>query len=162
MLDWVYEVDLWVLGLATIVLIAGAAKLGAWIGSRAHRRGRADTDLGTVTGAALGLLALLIGFSFSLALSRHDARRLLVIEEANVIGSTANFALMLPEAAQRPILEALRAYASVRLAFGVPFAAARLERDVARSLELQATLWQQAVAVSAAAPQSLTARFNAV
>jgi hypothetical protein len=43
-----------------------------------------------LTGAALGQLALLLAFSFSLALSRYEARRKWVLEEANAIGSTAN------------------------------------------------------------------------
>jgi hypothetical protein len=156
MLDWLYEIPLWVMWLVSIALIFGSAKLGARFGRRARERGEGDSDLGTLTGAALGLLALLVGFSFSLALARHDARRLLVVEEANAIGSTANFALMLPDPAQRPILEALREYTTVRLSFGVPFGGEKLDRDIARSLELQATLWQQAVAVTKAEPpQSL-------
>jgi hypothetical protein len=37
---------------------------------------------------ALGLLALLLGFTFALAVDRFDARRGLVLEEANAIGTT--------------------------------------------------------------------------
>jgi len=96
------------------------------------------TDIGTLTGAALGLLALLLAFSFSLALSRYDARRTLVLEEANAIGSTANFALMLPEPARKPIHKMLRAYTEVRIGLGVPYDPAKLQRDIALSLQLQA------------------------
>lgn len=154
-LDWIYESDLLVLYPMTIALILGAAEIGAWLG----RRGNAskETDISTLTGAALGLLALLLGFSFSLALSRFDARRTLVLEEANAIGSTANFALMLPETAQKPILGMLRDYTDVRIGLGVPHDPSKLERDTARSLDLQARLWQEAVAVTATAPQSLPA-----
>ena len=49
-----------------------------------------------------GLLALLLAFSFSLALSRYEMRRSQILEEANAIGSTANFTLMLPKPAQGP------------------------------------------------------------
>jgi hypothetical protein len=58
---------------------------------------------------------------------------------------------------QRPILSLLRDYTAVRIGLGVPFDPAKLERDIDRSLDLQTRLWQQAVAVSAAAPQSLPA-----
>jgi hypothetical protein len=138
-----------------MILIAGAAALGAWIGRRVRRGATERADISTLTGAALGLLALLLAFSFSLALSRYDARRALVLEEANAIGSTANFALMLPASAQGPILSLLRDYTAVRIGLGVPFDPAKLERDVAQSLELQTRLWQQAVAVTATDPQSL-------
>jgi hypothetical protein len=160
MLDGIYQVSLSVLYPATAILIIGAAEFGAWLG----RRGNASnaTDISTLTGAALGLLALLLGFSFSLALSRFDARRSLVLEEANAIGSTANFALMLPEPSQKPILSLLRDYTDVRIGLGVPYDPAKLERDIARSLNLQASLWKEAVAVTATAPQSLpTYRFVA-
>jgi hypothetical protein len=153
--DSLNDLTLAVLCPVTILLIAGAAEIGNRIGLRSHRAETEAPDIGTLTGAALGLLALLLAFSFSIALSRYDARRTMVLEEANAIGSTANFALMLPEPAQRPILSLLRDYTEVRIALGIPFDPAKLHSDIARSLELQTKLWQQAVAVSTAAPQSL-------
>ena len=152
-----YEADFAILYPMTIVLIAGAAEVGAWLGERSRRAADGIPETGTLAGAALGLLALLLAFSFSLALSRYDARRNWVLEEANAIGSTANFTLMLQEPAQKPILDLLRAYTAVRIGIDVSYDPAKLERDVARSLELQNQLWQQAVAVTAVAPQSLPA-----
>jgi hypothetical protein len=153
--QYFYGLSLLVLFAAAIILIAGAGQFGNWIGLRSHRAGTVETDAGTLAAAALGLLALLIAFSFSIALSRYDARRDMVLEEANAIGSTANFALMLPHQAQRPILSLLRDYAAVRVGLGVPYDPRKMEKDIARSLTLQARLWQQTVAVTAAAPQSL-------
>lgn len=157
MLEWLYQLEMSVLYPATVVLIAGIAELGNWVGLRSHRAGIEHPDIGTITGASLGLLALLLAFSFSISLARYDARRDMVLEEANAIGSTANFALMLPEQAQKPILDLLRDYSAIRVGLGVPFDPAKLDRDIARSLDLQARLWQQAVAVTAASPQSLPA-----
>jgi hypothetical protein len=160
MLDRLYEFNLIVLYPLTIILIAGAAELGAWIGRRIRGGATGGADLSTLTGAALGLLALLLAFSFSLALSRYETRRTLVLEEANAISSTANFALMLPASAQESILSLLREYTAVRISLGVPFDPAKLEREIVQSIDLQTRLWQQAVAVTAAAPQSLpTYRF---
>ncbi len=139
----------------TIALIAGASELGNWFGRRS--RESVGSEIGTLTGAALGLLALLLAFSFSIALSRFDAPREVVLEEANAIGSTANFALMLPQPAQAQILSLLRDYTAVRIGLGFPYDPAKLEQDIARSVDLQTRLWQQAVAVTAAAPQSLPA-----
>ncbi len=157
MLNWLYECDLAILYSLTVILIAGAAYLGIQLGRRFHESDNEGGDISMLTGAALGLLALLLGFSFSLALSRFDVRRTMVLEEANAIGSTANFALMLPEPVQKPILSLLRDYTALRIGLGVPYDPAKLERDVARSLDLQTRLWQQAVTVTAAAPQSLPA-----
>ncbi len=140
---------------ATIVLVAGAAELGTWTRRRIRDGAAGEADISTLTGAALGLLALLLAFSFSFALSRYETRRALVLEEANAIGSTANFALMLPELARGPILSLLRDYTAVRIGLGVPCDPEKLARDVARSLDLQTKLWQLVVAVTAATPQSL-------
>ena len=66
--------------------MAIAAELGHLIGWRTRRRDPGHADLGTLTGATLGLLALLLAFGFSIALSRYEARRTMVLEEANAIG----------------------------------------------------------------------------
>jgi len=156
MSESLYGWDVGRLFVATAVLIIGAAELGLRFG-HATRRGNAVSDeSGTLAGAALGLLALLLGFNFSLAISRFDDNRTVVVREANAIGSTANFALMLDEPVRTPVLRLLREYGELRVGLGVPYDPVELERDVARSLELQAALWQYAVAVSASAPQSLS------
>ena len=153
--EGLYNLDIALLYPAIIILIAGAAELGSWIGLRHHGDQTKGADIGTLTGAALGLLALMVAFSFSIAVSRYDVRRDMVLEEANAIGSTANFALMLPDPSQRPILSLLRDYAAVRVELGVPFDHAKMERDIVRSLDLQTRLWQQAVALTVVEPQSL-------
>jgi hypothetical protein len=155
MLARLYQSDLLVLYPMALILIAGAAEFGGWIGQRSRRGATDGGDISTLTGAALGLLAVLLAFSFSLSLSRYETRSSQVLEEANAIGSTANFALMLPQPAREPILGLLRDYATVRIGLGVPYDPAKFQRDIARSLELQVRLWQQAVAVTAEAPQSL-------
>ncbi len=155
--EWLAEVPLvWMLA-ADAILVAGAAEFGCRLGLRAHRAGKEQSDVGTLAGAALGLLALLVAFSFSMAVARYDSRRNAVLEEANAIGSTANFALMLPREAQGPILEKLREYTQVRIGLGKPHDPEKLQRDIARSIQLQSELWRLAVAVTEAAPQSLPA-----
>jgi hypothetical protein len=155
--EWMYGLDMLVFYPATIILVAGSAELGNWIGLRFRKADTADTDFGTLVAAVLGLLALLIAFSFSMAESRYDKRRDLVLEEANAISSTANFALMLPEQAQEPILKLLREYAAVRVALGVGVDPPKVEQDIVRSLDLQVRLWRLAEVVTAANPQSLAA-----
>jgi hypothetical protein len=156
-LDWFFGLDVSILGPLIVILIAGAAELGDQIGLRVHATQTENADVSTLAGAALGLLALLVAFNFSMAEARYDARRDLVLQEANAIGSTANFALMLPAPAQQPILNLLRDYTAIRIRLGVSHDASDMARDIARSVELQGRLWQQAVAVAAADPHSLPA-----
>ena len=149
-------VSLPALWLCLFVAIMATAEIGLRIG-RSQATREADKDAGSMAAAALGLLALLIGFTYAMALARYDARRSVVLEEANAIGSTANFALMLPQAEQAPILDMLQRYTRLRLDLGVPFNEAKLHDDLSRSTALLTTLWQGAVAITAAAPQSLPA-----
>ena len=138
-----------------VVLFLAAAELGAWLGRRLRARGDEDKDASTLATAAMGLLALLIAFTYSIALERYDLRRQVVLEDANAIGSAANFALVLPADQRAPMLDMLRQYTRVRIALGAPFDPRKFEHDVAMTTELQGKMWQLAMKAAAAAPQSL-------
>ena len=152
--EYLDAVSLPVLGFCLVVAIVAVAEFGWLVGRRASAR-VADKDAGSMATAALGLLALLIAFTYSMALARYDQRRALVLQEANAIGSTANFALMLPQADQPPIMDMLRQYTKLRLDLGVPYDDAKMKGDIVQSNALLGRLWQSAVAGTAAAPQSL-------
>ena len=80
--------------LISLVVVLAASEFGRWLGTRAGRRG--EEDISTLEGAVLGLLALMIGFTFAMALSRFEARREAILIEANSIGTTALRARLLP------------------------------------------------------------------
>ena len=103
--------------------------------------------------AALGLLALLLGFTFSLALDRYEQRRELVVQEANAIGTSWLRTGFVPGPAQDELKRLLRAYIDTRLAM----AAAgedqpRIDAAEARTALLQASIWASAVPALASAP----------
>ena len=148
------------LGLAQVlavllVLLVGAAETGNWLGRTYGRTVADDTDAGNMATATLGLLALLIAFTYAMALERYDLRREVVLQEANAISSTANFALMRPQADQAPIMADLREYTELRMALGAPYDPDRFAAALKRSGELRADLWRRAVAAETAQPQSL-------
>ena len=117
----------------------------------ALRRMAVDTEgaragIGTVEGALLALLGLLIAFSFSGAAARFDARRLQIIDEANDIGSAYMLVDLLPSEAQPPLRDKFRQYVDSRLdAYRkMPdLAAAQVEFE--RSKTLQNDIWTQTV-----------------
>lgn len=103
--------------------------------------------VGVVEGAVFGLLGLLIAFTFSGAATRVDARRQLVVEEANNIGTAwLRLDLLSPSAASS--LRALfRQYLDSRIETyrKLPdIQAAKVE--LARSIKLQGEIWTSAVA----------------
>jgi hypothetical protein len=107
----------------------------------------ASAGAGVIDGAVFGLLGLLIAFTFSGAAARFDARRDLVVEEANAIG-TAWLRLDLLPAGDQPLLRDLfRSYLDSRLDVyrSVPDLDA-VRRALARGSELQGQIWSRAVA----------------
>ena len=62
-----------------------------------HRPADSEGQEGYIVSAVLGLLALLMGFTFSLAVDRFEARRRLVLEQANAIGTAYLRAQVLDE-----------------------------------------------------------------
>lgn len=91
MLDWLRDAPLWAAGAVLFVLQMGAREAGAAL-QRRRRAGRAEgdeglTQTGFVVSAILGLLALLIGFTFSLALNRFEARQALANQEAQALAT---------------------------------------------------------------------------
>jgi len=78
-------------------------EVGRRVGTRRLRKDPegARTGISAVEGSMFGLLGLLIAFTFSGAASRFDARRQLITEEANDIGTAYLRIALLPEAAER-------------------------------------------------------------
>lgn len=131
-----------------LVDILGASEIGRLLGVRAT--GRGGDDVSTLEGAILGLLALMIGFTFAMALSRFEARRDALLTEANAIGTTALRARLLPAPHSADALKSLREYVKIRLDITQRvLTAAELKTAIGRSNEIQEALWRNAMALAA-------------
>jgi hypothetical protein len=145
---WDLDARVVLVGLFALFLLA--AEVG-FLAGRRHARRASDREpqIGPIQAALLGLLALLLGFSFAMAQSRYDARRALVLEEANAIGTAYLRAQLLPEPEASEIADALRRYVDVRLArLGERVDESSLREVVAESERLHAYLWERAVRAS--------------
>jgi len=111
--------------------------------------GAAGEGVGAVDGAVFALLGLLIAFTFSGASSRFDARRQLIVEETNDIGTAYLRLDLLPAEAQPALRESFRRYLDARIEVyqRLPDVAAAKE-SLAKANELQGQIWRQAVAAS--------------
>lgn len=74
-------------------------------------------DLGAINGTLLGLLALLLAFTFGMSNSRYDTRRELVIEEANDIGTVILRTDIYPDSIRNLLRSHLKDYVDARIAF---------------------------------------------
>lgn len=135
----------------------------AEIGFRLGRHARPKTDetvrsqLGVMEASVLGILALLLGFAFSMAASRFDMRRQQILDEANAIGTTYLRASLLPEPHKSKAAGLLRQYVDARIEFydsGVDVA--RFRRACELAEKLQAELWDIATAAGLEDPRAVT------
>lgn len=149
-------VQLWQVGLVILITLLIAAGIGyaarRWRDARRRKllagengEDEEEDQEGYLVSSVLGLLALLLGFTFALAVDRFDARRGFVLEEANAIG-TAYLRTQLLEAPHRERLSRLLVeYTDNRLALGnskAPVSPEMLERNN----RLITQLWQATVA----------------
>lgn len=112
---------LWLDFLLLLGLCIAAFELGRLLGRRALRGTPLDTADSSETHAlsgVFGLLALLMAFSFGMALDRYEERRALVVEEANALGTLASRLGLLPEDQAAVLRAELAAYGRERLGFG--------------------------------------------
>lgn len=147
-------IPLWLLLGVTIVVfllaVEGGYRLGGYRGRRSEQEHGAHV-LALVT-ATMGLLALVLAFTFGLATSRFEARKQIVVEEANAVQTTYLRAGLLPGDRGAKVRELLREYVELRLE------AVRLgnvEQALWRSEELHRELWKEAEAAGRNQPDSV-------
>ena len=143
-----YNYSLLTIFLVGLAVILAASEIGYRLG--VHAGGRGGDNVSTLEAAILGLLALMIGFTFAMALSRFEARRDAVMNEANAIGTTALRARLLPEPHRAEVLKLLREYVKICLDITQrPVSGTELKAAIDRSNALQEALWLQAKAMAA-------------
>lgn len=105
------------------------------------------SQLDLVVAALLGLLGLLLAFSFEIGEARFEKRKELVLEEANAIATTYLRADMLPAPHGERIQGLLREYIDERANLR---SVADLDRALRHSAELHGQLWHEATDVARA------------
>jgi hypothetical protein len=101
-------------------LMLAATEAGFRLGRNSEASIPAETrsQITTVGAALLGILALLLGFTMSMAVSRFEVRKQLVLDEANAIGTSLLRAQLLPAPEGPEIANLLRQYVNVRVQYG--------------------------------------------
>ncbi len=142
---------LWFLLLGVAILLLMASEASFQIGRRSRQRKDevVRSHVTTASASVLGLLALLLAFTLSMADSRHDARRRLLVFEANAVGTTYLRTKYLPEPVATRSRQLLQQYVKSRRAY---FHASRDEAASAadRSEAISSQLWTQAASLAAA------------
>ena len=142
----------------SLVVLWLSAQIGVFF---RKRRGDADEaereDFGVVVSATLTLLGLIIGFSFSMASSRYDQRKILEEAEANAIDTEYVRADFLPTADAARVRTLLKNYLDQRVLFYETRDDRRLRQIDAATTQLETDLWSAVRAPAAAQPTPVVA-----
>jgi hypothetical protein len=139
------------------------------VGYRAGRRkflipagAETSSQVGAIQGAILGLLGLLLAFSFAAAGSRFLERQDLITEEANAIGTALLRADLLAEAERSELRAALRDYTQRRIEVSKKLRFTMDPADAAEFARMHTRIWNAARAGVAARPAAVLAVLNPV
>jgi hypothetical protein len=154
--EWFYTLNEGVLAIASVLLLWGAAEVGVTLARwpRCRHMGNPDRFLYTLATPLLGLLALMLSFSFGLSLSSHEARISEVVDEANAIQRADLRARMLQEPYASEAERLLKEYTILRIAHSVDrINSPAMIVALHNSLEIREKLWRVTMTAEAANPQ---------
>jgi hypothetical protein len=119
----------------TLVFYEAGYRIGRWRERRAI--GEISGPTGMIVGSILALMAFLLAIATGMAADRFDARRLLVLQEANSIGTTVLRAGYVPDPYRTQLTALLREYVPLRIVQTQE----GLEAKIERSVEIQDEMW---------------------
>jgi hypothetical protein len=136
----------------SLIVLYLSVQIGVFARRRFRSPDQGKDDLSTVINASLTLLALIIGFSFSMAVSRYDQRKDYEEEEANAIGTEYVRADLLPAEDAAKVRSLLIAYLDQRMLFYTTRDLQELDEINDKTSKLQAQMWSTVQNVAATHP----------
>lgn len=148
MMEALYDINSGLVAVALFVTMIAAMEGGYRLGRRRQSVASAELreHINGIQASMLGILALLLGFTFSLALQRFDSRSEAVVDEANAIGTAYLRIQLLPTQMRPDAVRQMSDYVDLRVESGLRSSAALGDRarDAARAQTLQSGLWDGA------------------
>jgi hypothetical protein len=143
--------------LPSVFVLWLSAQIGASLRRRRPLKDEEHEDFVVVQSAALTLLGLIIGFSFSMAINRYDLRKTYEAEEANAIG-TEYFRLgLMPAAHAAAVRTRLREYLDLRILFYRERNDRKRRQINAETARLQSEMWSAVKAPAVTQPTPVIA-----
>ncbi|MGO8946381.1 MAG: hypothetical protein ACLQUY_01700 [Ktedonobacterales bacterium] len=158
--EFLYGRNEFIVGFVYFVLLVGASEAGSWLAERMYAHANEErsakiAELSTVQTVVFAVLGLLLAFTFSMVVSRYDARKQALVDETNAIGTTYLRSQLLPEPERAETVILLREYVDARVDSARP----DWYQDTSllqRTSSLQQQLWSRAVAAGKQDPDAIT------
>jgi NADH:ubiquinone oxidoreductase subunit 5 (subunit L)/multisubunit Na+/H+ antiporter MnhA subunit len=129
-----------VLFLLVVVIGILASRAGTWMALRRNKKGLKETEnvLDSSVAAILGLLAFMLGFTFSLSASRFENRRELVVKQANAIETSYLRTSLIPDKQKLFIRNLYHQYIDILIKLDNT---SDIQMEIARLEGIQTNLW---------------------
>ncbi|MHA4808072.1 bestrophin-like domain [Flavitalea flava] len=116
--SFLYNTSSFIISICLILAMVILYYLGFRIKAKkaAKNPGQSDEGFGAIEGSLLGLLALLLSFTFGMSSSRHDSRFQVMIQEANAIGTAILRADLFPDSERVELRSHFKNYVEARIA----------------------------------------------
>jgi len=144
-IPWLYDIPLWVVAILFAVVLFLALESGFRIGLRQRHASKSSekNTRGDVTlNSMLALLGLILAFTYAFTLSRADARKNAIVDEANVIGTAFFRADFLADPGRSDLRARLLDYARTRV---ITYETTRDQKArealIDHTLEAQSQIW---------------------
>jgi hypothetical protein len=158
--DFIYGTNEIVIYFAFLALMLVATEAGFHLGrkSESSTPDKTKSHVSAVEAGILGVLGLLLGFTMSMAVSRFEVRKVLVLDEANAIGTSCLRTELLPVPQGSEIASLLRQYVDVRVQYGTAGDdLSQLDALHTQTVRLQKEFWARAVAYGQKDPNPVRA-----
>jgi hypothetical protein len=153
-----YGTPEWLMGLLFLGLMLMAWETGFRLGLRSKAAEKTKALVPTIAASILAILGLLLAFTMSMSVLRYEARRLLVLDEANAIFDSYLRMQALPAPESTELQELMRQYAANRLRVSqAALDLQKLRQGKEEDARLEGELWSRAAALARKEPQSVPA-----
>ena len=131
--------------LISLVIVVAPVWLGTKLGSRQRKKepGIEHPAVGSVVGAALGLLAFMLAFTFQITTDRFGTRKELLMNEVSAIRTAYYQAQLLEDTFRIPSRRLIREYVDLRVMYAT--GTSEIEDVVMRSRQIQDSIWHLAI-----------------
>ena len=131
---YIFQLPLIVIALITLTLIIVFNALG-WYYRRWQIKkypGAEHSHLGAIEGALLGLLTLMLAFSYGIVATRYEVGRQLIIDESKIITSAIHRCELYPDSIRNTLKSGFKDYVETRINY---FTAGNDKEKIAADLE---------------------------
>ena len=135
--------------LIVVLILFVAIIITHWIGFKVYKiqakkdPSKLSKGFGPIEGSLLGLMALLLSFTFGMSASRYDARRQVIIEEANDIGTAILRCDMYPDSIRKILRTDFKEYVNARIEYyNTGTDTAKLSSSLKKTTLMSGRIWK--------------------